>query len=276
MKALVLLLFAAMTLSACTSPKDAISPPVVTPDEALPRTDRARPGARTRPAPATNQAVSEPPSQGLTPTAKTPAASAYAAVEIGGRPEQDPAQTPAAPQAEGTVDLAPDAWDPTAFVRPIRRLNIDQIDAALEQASGLRLHQRLASRDYVTLFGKPDYLSSTQEDLRPSVVFTKLFQDIVYKHCWRVVYSEYRGQTPTPAFFVPAPARTPIVEADARAILAYLLLRWHSLVVTPESAEVDKWFQLLTRLDGVAGSSTEEAWQGVCVSLALHPRFYSL
>ena len=276
MKMFEALMLAAILLAACAPPYDPVSSPTGAASEMTPPAERVRSDEHSLPSPAPNQTVSDRPFEMPEVSAKTPLGPAYAAVEIGGRPEQDPAPTPTEPRAAGAVNLAPDAWDPSAFVRPIRRLNIDQIDASIERASGLQLLTRLASRNYETLFGKPDYLSSTQEDLRPNVVFTKLYQDIIYQHCWRVVYAEYRGQNPNPAFFVPAPARSPIVEAESRAILVYLLLRWHSLDVAPDSAEVDKWYQILTQLDGVAGSSTEEAWQGICVSLALHPRFYSL
>ncbi len=235
---------------------------------------RAGPTHRTPRAP--TQTVSDQPFDLPEQAAKTPAESAFAAIEIGGRPEQDPAQTPTDPQAAEAVSLAPDAWDPSAFVRPLRRLNIDQLDAALARATGIPMITRLASGSYQTLFGKPDYLTSNQEDLRPGVVFTKLYQDIVYQQCWKTVYDEWRGRIPEPVFLVDVPALSPIVEADSRTNLAYLLLRWHSMDVAPDSAEVDKWYQLLNQLNAANGGNTEQAWQGVCVSLALHPRFFTL
>ena len=90
----------------------------------------------------------------------------------------------------GAVGLAPDVWDHTAFVRPQRRLNINQLDAALQRATNVPLTTRLSSRSTAGLLGLPDYLTSNQEDLRPGVVFTKTVQDIIYHHCWRVVREE--------------------------------------------------------------------------------------
>jgi hypothetical protein len=197
-------------------------------------------------------------------------------IAFGEQAEQAPRETPTGTTDEGNVSLAPDVWDPSAFVRPLRRLNIDQLDAALARATGIPMITRLASGNYRGLFGKPDYLTSNQEDLRPGVVFTKLYQDLVYHQCWKTVYDEWRGRVSEPVFFADMAVPSPIIEADSRANLAYLLLRWHSIDVAPDSAEVDKWYQLLNQLDAANGGNTEEAWQGVCVSLALHPRFYTL
>ena len=268
-----------LALSACAGPSTPTEP--VDPHHAPAMTEAPEPAPTASPRTVRPPAVSASeerfrvPDEAVYSPAKTPPATAYADIEIGGRPEQEPAETPAAAQGAGEVGLAPEVWDETAFVRPLRRLNINQLDAALEDATNFRLLSKLSARGTGALLGLPDYLTSNQEDLRPGVVFTKVVQDTIYHHCWRVMREEWRG-TVDPLVFLVHAQPGPIVEADARANLAYLLLRWHSIDVAADSAEVDVWYALLTGLEAANGANTEESWQGICVALALHPRFYTL
>ncbi|MDP6944780.1 MAG: hypothetical protein QF464_11570, partial [Myxococcota bacterium] len=77
----------------------------------------------------------------------------------------------------GTANLAPDAPEPEPGIRHRQRLDLDQLDRALETATGFRWthdngDQSMLDTLAATL-GKPDYIQTTIEDVTPSLLFHK-------------------------------------------------------------------------------------------------------
>ncbi|MBM4342575.1 MAG: hypothetical protein FJ100_04270 [Deltaproteobacteria bacterium] len=173
------------------------------------------------------------------------------------------------------VALMPDPEMPT---RQRKRLNIDQLDAALVQASGGIGWTAAGKNQFQVLaltLGKPDYVDMTQEDLTASTLFQKFLGDAAASICTKLVVADAKAAADQRVFFVKAePTASPTKDAAAiQANLAYLVKRWHGRSLAPNSAEIAQWQFLLASAQKV--STPAEGWQAVCVALATHPHFYT-
>lgn len=187
---------------------------------------------------------------------------------------------------DGAVDVhavaeAPIQGDGSAG-RAWRRMNIDQLRASIERVSGGIGWTEEQDGVAVELFealdgtlGKPDYLSATEEDLAPGLLFQKFLDDAATQVCARLVEAE-----PTRAAW----QRTLLVDvtlddtptsspAAIEANLRGALLRFHGRSVPPGDPSLAPWTALL----GAVYSNHHDmapAWQAVCTALIVHPDFY--
>jgi hypothetical protein len=179
------------------------------------------------------------------------------------------------PSAAREVDAVPEALG-----RPHRRMNVDQLKAAMEQVSGGIGWTEVVDGEAVDLFdqlsvtlGRPDYLASTHEELAPGLLFQKFLEDAARSICPKLVAQDPMRSTAERALFVhggPQDLQSDVVEAN----LSSALLRFHGRVVSPGEPALDPWVRL--HGDAVSRSSPELAWTVVCVALFTHPDFYSL
>ncbi|MFN7142769.1 MAG: hypothetical protein ACK4YP_03265 [Myxococcota bacterium] len=169
-----------------------------------------------------------------------------------------------------------------APARPFRRMNIDQLAASIEAVSGVAWTEREDEED-VRLFdtlsgslGKPDYLSSTHEELSPGLLFQKFLDDAAKDVCTTWAEAE-RSR--------PAAERTLLVHVEpddtlagnpdgVAANVAAALLRFHGHVVDPADAAVEPWSLLFARGAEATGDPVG-GWKLVCVGLFTHPDFYT-
>ncbi|MSQ83095.1 MAG: hypothetical protein EXR77_09305 [Myxococcales bacterium] len=168
--------------------------------------------------------------------------------------------------------------DPDMPIRQRKRMNIDQLDAALQNASGGIGWTVGAKNQFSVLsltLGKPDYVDMTQEDLTPSALFQKFLGDAAASLCTKLVAADAKAAADKRVFFVKAElTASPTKDSAAIAAnLSYLVQRWHGRTVAPTSPEITQWQFLLTGAQKV--STPAEGWQAVCVALATHPAFYT-
>lgn len=174
-----------------------------------------------------------------------------------------------------------------APMRPRRRLNVDQLEAAILEVSGGINWTETRNRDEVNLFselsatlGKPDYAQSTDEDLEPSILFQKFLDDAARTVCTRMLAADLAARED------PESAHEPVLLIEAgpedrvddapdliEANLRELLLRFHGRVVPAGHPILANWTWLYRSTDFVTQDPTQ-GWLGVCVGLFTHPDFY--
>lgn len=179
------------------------------------------------------------------------------------------------------VALLPDPEYPT---RPRKRMNIDQLDAALLKASGGVTWVVGGKNQFDALaatLGKPDFADQVMEDLSPSTIFEKFLHDAALDVCETLIAKDAKAKADERVFFVHAlPTATP--AKDAAAVddnLRYLLLRWHGRQLAKGAPQLENWRFLLAAAQktaaGTAAAQAQAGWQTVCVALATHPAFYT-
>jgi hypothetical protein len=193
-------------------------------------------------------------------------------------------EAPADPGALGdgkAVALLPDPDYPT---RQRKRMNIDQLDAALLQASGGLTWMVAGKNQFEALsatLGKPDYADQVMEDLSPSTIFQKFLQDAALNVCEALIAKDAKAKPAEQVFFVHAlPTATPAKDpAAVEQNLRYLLLRWHGRQLPKGAPQLENWRFLLAgaqkTASGTAAAQAQAGWQAVCVALATHPSFYT-
>lgn len=187
-------------------------------------------------------------------------------------------------------EVPSDFGDPTQVdlgtgpARTRRRMDVDQLDAALFAATGL--HWVVSGTNQLTRFratlGVPNYATSTHEDLDVSPLFLKFVDDAGRAVCTQLLDAESADGSTDHIFLVHADLedRLPADQAAIDENLAMLLGRFHSRVVEPGSEELAPWRSLwsaslaLTRDATTGEDDAEAAWRTVCVALIDHPDFY--
>lgn len=164
--------------------------------------------------------------------------------------------------------------------RPRRRLDIDQLEASIMRVSGgLTWTDAKGVNQFTALaatLGKPDYLTSTLEELGPSVLFEKFMGDAARSVCVRLVDAE-RKAAPEARVLVKYVDPADTLESNPAGVdqnLRYLLLRFHGRQLEPADPQLNQWswlFQTTT----YGAQDPMVGWRAVCVGLMLHPDFYS-
>lgn len=182
---------------------------------------------------------------------------------------------PVIAESVGAVDLVP---APELRVRARRRLDLDQLSAAIRRATGGIGWDEGGDGDHfealAATLGKPDYLEITQEDLSPSALFHKFLDDAARDVCARLVEAELAGAAAT--LMVEA-AATDIWDEAPEAVeanLRRLLLRYHGKALDQGAPELAPWRWLFQTV-GHGSEEPTTAWRAVCVALITHPDFYS-
>ena len=200
-----------------------------------------------------------------------------------------PAPQPTAPPvdvhagAATPVALTPPPALPEDPYRQRRRMDLDQLDAALRSVTGgigwteqrgnteVNLFQELSST-----LGKPDFLQITEEDLEPSAMFQKFLDDAARSACAKLMAEDPTRATEARTFFVHAEPQTTLAEAPDMVVanLQYLLLRFHGRSVGPDAPELEPWRWLMQSAEHVTDDQPT-VWRTLCVGLLTHPDFYT-
>lgn len=192
---------------------------------------------------------------------------------------------------DGHPDLAPpDVPTPTLpGARARKRMDLDQLNAALRSATGGIGWVENNNDQLVALaatLGRPDFLTTTEEDLTPSPLFQKFLGDASRKVCTDLFAAEAGRADVDRVFFVDAARDESSAALGPRLDqnLARLLLRFHGRRTDSEATRgaLDGWRFLFqsTERGARAGGQTdaaaaETAWTAVCVALLQHPDFYT-
>ena len=196
-----------------------------------------------------------------------------------------PAVASSAAEDLGAAGLSPDPWDPEAFSRARKRMDLDQLARAFEQFDGgvgWRVGGRVTGSDrwrqQWAALGGPNFITRVTEDRRPSVLFTKLIRDAAMEVCAALVARELpsSGAPAAPRVLVttPDPAALPADDAPTREAVAALLWRAHGVDLAADDPEVGRWVTLAAEVAAESGSAAE-AWRALCVAALVHPRFWS-
>lgn len=169
---------------------------------------------------------------------------------------------------------------PEAATRPRRRMNLDQLAAAMRQVSGGIGWTEIRSGREVDLFvelsatlGKPDYIQVTNEDLEPSALFQKFLDDAARSVCQGMAE---RADEADAALLPHVDRRDTVASAPAAVDenLRALLRRFHGRAVAPGAPDLDQWRWLFESATFVTGDPLD-GWRVVCVGLFTHPDFYT-
>lgn len=189
-----------------------------------------------------------------------------------------PAATPA---PVGTADARADVPEG----RSLRRMDIDQLKASIEQVTGGIGWSELqpdADPADVDLFralsltlGKPDYLDVTTEDLVPGLLFQKFLDDAAKSACQKLIVRE-QAQAAGGRVFVRHTEFDATLASDPAGFdltIRGALLRFHGRAHPEGDPRLGPWLDLQDRVSQIAGPA--EGWRAVCVALITHPDFYS-
>lgn len=165
--------------------------------------------------------------------------------------------------------------------RPRKRMDIDQLDAALQRVSGgigwTSGKGATLKNEFETLaitLGKPNYTDLTTEDLEPTALFQKFLGDAATAVCTKLIDVELDKAPADRVFLVGIDPSKPYA-ADPKANdanLALQLLRFHGRVVDATGPELARWRFLLQGATQITGKASE-GWRAVCVALVEHPAF---
>lgn len=171
---------------------------------------------------------------------------------------------------------------PPGPTRPRRRMDVDQLDTALRQATGgigwTRTTNGVEENLFVTLsgtLGKPDFITTTQEDLEPSSLLQKFLGEAARAACARLADEESQGLRP-PVLMTRASGSDTWESAPAAIEdnLVVLLRRFHSSPLVPSDPGFERWRWLYRSAEHVADDPIV-AWRTVCVGLVTHPDFWT-
>ena len=158
-----------------------------------------------------------------------------------------------------------------------RRMDIDQLNASLRAVTngiGWDDDGDDQIEDLSSTLGRPDYASSTHEDLEPGLLFQKFLDDAANHVCEELVARESVGE-PDNVFLVNATlADTSASNPDAIAAdLRGALLRFHGHALDEGDPQLEPWRFLFDTTVDVTGGDTYAAWRAVCIGLVTHPDF---
>lgn len=172
---------------------------------------------------------------------------------------------------EGALRPPPPPVEPPARAR--KRMNVDQLSAAVRAVSGGIGWTEVRGGAEIDLFddlsatlGKPDYAQVTRENLQPSALFQKLFDDAARSVCAAWIARDLEAPV--------EPRLLPPDDADPDAHLRGLVHRFHQRTVPPGGPDEARWRWLLDSVVFVTGDPVA-GWNAVCVGLFTHPDFYS-
>ncbi|MCS6856698.1 MAG: hypothetical protein NZM37_03210 [Sandaracinaceae bacterium] len=173
--------------------------------------------------------------------------------------------------------------------RPLKRLDIDQLEASIERATGLRwvdYSNHSQFQRFRSTLGIPDFFASTKEDLEVSPLFLKFLDDAARSVCANLINQEWRRSESERIFLTEAKKEDTTEQADGRdriaKNLAYLIERFHGRSLALQAAELQSWLNLwkkayeTSRTNGNnQENAARSAWQAMCVALLVHPDFYT-
>jgi len=183
------------------------------------------------------------------------------------------------------IGLVPAVQAPT---RNRRRMNIDQLDAALRRVSGGigwtsgkgTKGAAAGKNNFVVLaatLGKPNYTDLTNEDLEPGALFQKFLGDASSSVCAKLSAREATIADADKRVLMRHVAPTDTFSSNPAGVnknIAWLVLRYHGRKLPADSPQLEPWrflFQTATKVS----KSPATAWRAVCVGLIQHPLFFT-
>ncbi len=161
--------------------------------------------------------------------------------------------------------------------RPMRRMDIDQLNASLRAVTGgigWEVNGVDQLEDLASTLGRPDYLQSTSEDLAPSLLFQKFLDDAANSACDELVQREAVGSADNVFLVHTTPDDTSLSDPDAvTAELQGALLRFHGHQLDATDPQLESWRWLFDTTVEVTGGDTLAGWRAVCIGLITHPDF---
>ena len=199
-------------------------------------------------------------------------------------PEEEPLPVPSPavePVAVGLTEGLPGNLvpPPQPGERDRRRMDIDQLDAAIQQVTG-GLYWRVGTTNQFqalsATLGKPDFIDATSEDLAPSLLFQKFLGDAAASVCTELaVVDPGRAERDRTLLLHAGPTDTLESNPDAiEANLVHLLLRYHGRRLEPGDEQLNAW-RWLFESSSHLNNDPVASWRAVCVGLISHPDFYT-
>lgn len=175
-------------------------------------------------------------------------------------------------QLQGDIEVLPTKR------RDFRRVDIDQLNILIEQATGRKW---LASNgrddqfeELALTLGRPDYFEKVVEDLSPSLLFHKFLEDAANRVCNELIVEEVDAAAEDRIFLRHvAPEDTD--PASIKENLRYLLLRFHGRRYGSDATVLDNWLALYNDSAQLSEQNPQATWMAICVALIRHPDFYS-
>lgn len=193
----------------------------------------------------------------------------------------DPVGVDVNPGGDGQL-LPPQALPEDPY-RQRRRMDLDQLDAAIRRVTGGIGWEERRGNTTVNLFaelastlGKPDYIQITDENLEPSAMFQKFLDDAARDVCDELMREEANRAQEDRTFFIHADAQASYRENPelVEANLVELLLRFHGRKLEAGAPELEPWKWLFESAEHVT-SDQPAVWRTLCVGLFKHPDFYT-
>jgi hypothetical protein len=183
----------------------------------------------------------------------------------------------------GHPDLLPPPPAPPVVEAPSRsrrRMDLDQLNEAYLASTGGITWTENGVNQWVALaatLGRPDFLTTTDEDLSPSPMFEKFLGDAARKVCSDLFARELASPPDARVFFVDVAPDETSTRAGERLDenLTRLLLRFHGRDTRAPGTQgaLDGWRWLFVSAERLEGPRA--AWNAVCVALLQHPDFYT-
>ena len=193
--------------------------------------------------------------------------------ETATEPQVEPMDEPSlSSQLQGDAEVLPTKR------RDFRRVDIDQLNALIEQATGRKWLASNGSDDQfeelALTLGRPDYFEKVVEDLSPSLLFHKFLEDAANSVCSQLILEEVNAAAEDRIFLrhVVVDDTDPVLIKEN---LRYLLLRFHGRRYGSDAAVLDNWLALFTESAQMSEQKPGATWMAICVALIRHPDFYS-
>lgn len=191
-----------------------------------------------------------------------------------------------------TVD-DPDAGVLAHLGRAPRRLDIDQFRASLENTLGARWTgpqtvftpeapggtrfepQADLLEFFAATLGRPNYVTSTQEPIDPSITFAKLAADAARSVCAETLRRDYLRAPAARAVLLEATGEEtlPQGEAAVRRNLAALAIKLWAVEAEPDSETVSGLLGVFRVATAQTGARPIDGWRAVCLDMTTDPRF---
>jgi hypothetical protein len=196
-------------------------------------------------------------------------------------PTSEPGPRPIRPDllddAHGTALGDVDAPVSADAGRPMRRMDIDQLNASIRAATGgigWEINGVDQLEDLAGTLGRPDYAESTNEDLSPGLLFQKFLDDAANAVCEELVATEAVGGASN-VFLVHVTLNDTSLSAPdkVQSNLQAALLRFHGHALEDGDPQLESWRWLFDTTVDVTGGDTLAGWRSVCIGLITHPDF---
>ena len=179
----------------------------------------------------------------------------------------------------------------------IRRMTVDQLDAAVQITAGTDLEGQpimwtqeyrdevlnaYDDRVFGEMLGRPDYISSTEEDVSPSPQYIKFSRDMAMAVTNKMIAADLgRAPQDEKTLWRYAPIDGSATDAQISENIRHLVLRYLGLRLDPASPQVVALVQLFEKAVASVDKPellphhvSVEGWRNVSVALFEDPAFH--